>query len=71
MATKKPHCVQCKKAPARYPTSCPKFCTVRCAASRGVEAVMDLAWCDMHLYWYDRVNDECFGCWKERLPRGE
>lgn len=72
-----PTCLQCH-APAKKKYS-GAFCSVRCAANRGLETTMDLVWCEKrhednphgdycgpHGWWNSSEERECPECVDER-----
>ena len=57
-------CLQCRKKPARPgPYTASTFCSLRCAASRGVDETEIYDWCPTH-GWTD--NPPCYHCAQQR-----
>lgn len=57
-------CLSCQKKPARPgPYTADTFCSLRCAASRGVDETEIYEWCAKH-GWTD--NPPCYKCTQEK-----
>jgi hypothetical protein len=61
-ATRQPRripCLQCGRKPARLlaPGERKVFCSLRCAARRGLDAATDLVWCPRHGLWFNAWDE--------------
>ena len=74
MKTKKPLCMHCEKKPARklnLPGEYGEhafFCSLRCAAKRGLNPPMynGYCWCQKHSEWFS-IGDGCDSCYSEAV----